>query len=181
MIKAKEILYMNQILEQLKIRFNENKERHPELHWEDVEKKLNQKYLNIISEMEKYDGEPDVIMFHDELYYVDFSKETPKPRTSVCYDEEARLSRKKFPPETSAEAFAKKIGITLMNENMYRYMQSLEPIDLKTSSWIKTPDDIRSLGGALFGDHRYKTTFIYHNGADSYYGSRGFRGYLKIT
>ena len=122
---------MTQILEQLKIRFNKNIKRHPELHWEDVEKKLNQKYLNIISEMEKYGGEPDVIIYHDELYYVDFSKETPKPRTSVCYDEEARLSRKKFPPETSAEALAKKIGITLMDEDMYRYLQSINPIDQK--------------------------------------------------
>lgn len=172
---------MTQILEQLKIRFNKNIKRHPELHWEDVEKKLNQIYLNIISEMEKYGGEPDVIIYQDELYYVDFSKETPKPRTSVCYDEEARLSRKKFPPETSAEALAKKIGITLMDEDMYRYLQSIDPIDQKTSSWIKTPDEIRALGGALFGDYRYQTTFIYHNGADSYYGARGFRGYIKLN
>lgn len=171
---------MNQMIETLKKRFEKNMKRHENVKWDDIYKKLDNKVVEIIEQMETFGGEPDVITFKDELYIVDFSKETPKPRTSICYDEEARLSRKKFPPETSAEALAKKIGITLMDEEMYRYLQSLDPIDQKTSSWIKTPEKIRSLGGALFGDYRYQTTFIYHNGADSYYGSRGFRGYMKL-
>ena len=172
---------MNQVIEILKNRFEKNMKRHQDIKWEDVLNKLDDRVINIIEQMEAYGGEPDVIRYQGDLYVVDFSKETPKPRTSVCYDEEARLSRKKFPPETSAEALAKKIGITLMDEDMYRYLQSIDPIDQKTSSWIKTPDEIRSLGGALFGDYRYQTTFIYHNGADSYYGARGFRGYIKLN
>ena len=171
---------MSEIVNQLKTRFQKNMHRHQDVKWDDVEARLNDNTIKVIEQMEEYGGEPDVILYHDKLYMVDFSKETPKPRTSVCYDEEARLSRKKFPPETSAYALCKTIGINLMDEALYRYIQSLEPVDLKTSSWIRTPDDIRSLGGALFGDNRYQTTFIYHNGADSYYGSRGFRGYIIL-
>lgn len=171
---------MNEVVNQIKIRFQKNMHRHENVSWVDVESKLNNEKLSIIKHMETYGGEPDVISYQDKLYIVDFSKETPKPRTSVCYDEKARLSRKKFPPETSALALCEIIGIELMDEALYRYIQNIEPIDLKTSSWLKTPDDIRSLGGALFGDHRYQKTFIYHNGADSYYGSRGFRGYMIL-
>lgn len=172
---------MNIVIEKLKNRFEKNMKRHQDIKWEDVLEKLDDHVIKVIEQMEAYGGEPDVIRYQKDLYIVDFSKETPKPRTSVCYDEEARLSRKKFPPETSAEALAKKIGITLMDENMYRYLQSIDPIDQKTSSWIKTPESIRSLGGALFGDYRYQKTFIYHNGADSYYGARGFRGYIILN
>lgn len=171
---------MNDLIEQLKARFEKHMHRHEGVHWNDVLSMLQGKTLNVVSQMELYGGEPDVIKFQDKLFYVDFSKETPKPRTSTCYDENARLSRKKFPPETSVEAFCDKIGVELMDEMLYRYVQSLEPIDLKTSSWIKTPDHIRALGGAIFGDNRYEQTFIYHNGADSYYGVRGFRGYITL-
>ncbi len=171
---------MSEIVSQIKTRFQKNMHRHQDVNWDDVKSKLNDSTIKIIEHMETYGGEPDVISYHNKLYIVDFSKETPKPRTSVCYDEEARLSRKKFPPESSALALCKIIGIELMDEALYRYIQSLEPIDLKTSSWLKTPDDIRSLGGAIFGDNRYQKTFIYHNGADSYYGSRGFRGYIIL-
>ena len=171
---------MDDFINQLKNRFENNMHRHQDVTWDDVETNLNDSTIIIIKQMEAYGGEPDVISYHNKLYIVDFSKETPKLRTSVCYDDEARLSRKKFPPETSALALCKTIGINLMDEDLYRYIQSLEPVDLKTSSWLKTPDDIRSLGGAIFGDNRYQKTFVYHNGADSYYGSRGFRGYIIL-
>lgn len=171
---------MSEIVSKLKSRFQKNMHRHQDVKWDDVEVKLDNRTIKVIEEMEKFGGEPDVISYKNQLYIVDFSKETPKPRTSVCYDEEARLARKKFPPETSALALCKTIGFNLMDEELYRYMQSLEPVDLKTSSWLSTPDDIRALGGALFGDNRYQKTFVYHNGADSYYSARGFRGYIIL-
>ena len=166
----------------LKTRFENHLFRHPNLIWDNVEAFLR-KYLNIldvVTKMEETGGEPDLYEFDQQLIYVDCSKETPKDRRNLCYDESARLARKKFPPETSAEGLAQAMGIKIVDEALYIKLQSFEAFDLKTSSWLLTPEDLRSLGGALFGDRRYDRTFIYHNGADSYYGVRGFRGYIDI-
>lgn len=167
------------IIDILKQRFLNNMHRHSNLKWDDIEKKLTKEKLKVINNMKDTGGEPDAISYNNEILYVDFSKETPL-RRNVCYDDEALNSRKTFKPETSAKALAQKIGITLINKELYLYMQSLESIDLKTSSWLETPSHIRVLGGAIFGDNRYNEVFIYHNGAESYYGVRGFRGYTKI-
>lgn len=173
----------NELLNILKNRFQKNIHRHPNMLWNDVLMMLSNKerFIETIIKMEETGGEPDVLVINSKPFYIDMSKETPEKRRNVCYDEVARLSRKKFPPETSAEAFAKSIGIKLLDESMYKAIQAIEPLDLKTSSWIQTPQEIRYLGGALFGDCRYHHTFIYHNGADSYYGVRGFRGYIELT
>ena len=173
---------MNKLIETLKNRFEKNSHRHTDVLWQDIEHKItnNQATLKTLQNMEDTGGEPDVIVFENTLYYVDFSKETPKDRRSYCYDEKAWHDRKKFKPESSVEKEAKKIGITLVSESMYMYMQSLEDFDLKTSSWIDTPKSFRDLGGALNAEKRYDRAFIYHNGADSYYASRGFRGFIKI-
>ena len=175
--KQKEVL-----LNGLKKRFEKNKHRHEKLSWDLVNERLNQdpKALMRIQLMEESGGEPDVFVIDGKNYVTDASKEKPKERVSCCYDEDARLSRKKFPPETSAEMLAKKMDIELVDETLYRVMQAFDDFDLKTSSWIKTPKPLRDLGGALFGDKRYERTFIYHNGADSYYSSRGFRGYFIL-
>jgi hypothetical protein len=175
----------NHLLALLKDRFNKNSHRHINLKWEDVELNLskNQEKLIILNKMELTGGEPDVVAFNEttqEYIFFDCSKESPKGRRSVCYDRLAQLGRKKYPPESNAEEMAKDIGIELLDETQYRYLQQFENVDTKTSSWIKTPNGIRKLGGALFGDFRYGTVFIYHNGADSYYGARGFRGCLRI-
>ncbi len=166
----------------LKERFEHHTKRHPGLFWRDIEMKIehNLNLLETLIRMEETGGEPDVTILNGRLVYVDFSKETPEKRRNLCYDEEARLSRKKFPPETSAEKVAEMMGIELLDESQYREIQAIEPLDLKTSSWLKTPPALRDLGGALFGDRRYNRTFIYHNGADSYYGVRGFRGYILL-
>lgn len=172
-----------ELLNLLKDRFLEHMHRHPHVLWDDVNQIVSrhESIFNSLLLMEESGGEPDVVVLENKLYYIDMSKETPEKRRNLCYDELARLSRKKFPPETSAEAFAKSIGIKLLDESMYKAIQAIEPLDLKTSSWILTPQAIRNLGGALFGDCRYHHTFIYHNGADSYYGVRGFRGYIELT
>ena len=172
----------HELINILKKRFEKHTYRHPSVTWDDIERALTQsdQLLTTLDHMEKTGGEPDVMTYQNHIIYVDFSKETPKGRTSTCYDEEARLSRKKFPPETSAMLMAEKMGISLCDEQMYQALQDIEPLDLKTSSWILTPQKERGLGGALFGDRRYDRTFIYHNGADSYYGVRGFRGYIVI-
>lgn len=171
------------LLHTLEKRFNLNMHRHPNLKWEDYKAILTKqdKLIRTVNMMEETGGEPDVVEIGKKVFVIDMVKETPLLRRNVCYDEKARLSRKKFPPETSAEALALKIGINLTDEELYRQIQKIEPLDMKTSSWILTPEQIRSLGGALFGDFRYDHTFIYHNGADSYYGSRGFRGFIEIT
>lgn len=132
--------------------------------------------------MEETGGEPDTIGLDEtgKVLYCDCSKETPKGRRSLCFDEEALRNRKKNPSVGSAEKQAKEIGVSLLTEAMYRRLQELEPVDLKTSSWIATPDEIRSLGGALFCERRYGKVFTFHNGADSYYSVRGWRGYLSI-
>ncbi|NLG82668.1 MAG: DUF4256 domain-containing protein [Bacilli bacterium] len=174
-----------ELLTTLKVRFLNNMNRHEGLKWEEVEKRLeaDPEKLWALYNMEQTGGEPDVILYDaekDEYIFCDCAKETPKGRVNTCYDEEARIKRKKFPPEQSALGLAEAWGIELMTETEYRYLQSLGEFDTKTSSWLKTPDSIRKLGGAIFGDRRYNTVFVYHNGADSYYAVRGFRGILRV-
>ncbi|WP_035357288.1 DUF4256 domain-containing protein [Acholeplasma granularum] len=173
---------MNEFLKLLETRFKKNMHRHEHIKWHDIEEKLtqNKKILETLYKMELTGGEPDLMSYDNNLYYVDFSKETPLKRRSYCYDEKALKDRKKFKPESSVETEIKKLGINLVDENMYFYIQTLEDLDLKTSSWIHTPESIRKLGGALNAEKRYDRTFIFHNGADSYYASRGFRGYIKL-
>lgn len=168
------------LLSILNKRFLKHLHRHQSLVWEDVLTLLSEDNVNSLYLMEKTGGEPDLITLDSGLYYVDMAKETPKYRRSVCYDEEARINRKKFPPKTSALEMALEMNIKLLDEKLYKGVQEIENFDLKTSSWISTPSELRKLGGALFADYRYGRTFIYHNGADSYYGVRGFRGYIKL-
>jgi len=169
----------------LRRRFEKNMHRHPEIKWGHVKDRLskNDEKLQAIYNMETTEGEPDVVgedaETGDYLYY-DCSKESPKGRRSICYDKKALLARKKYPPKNNAEELAQEIGIEILSEDEYRFLQNIESFDTKTSSWIKTPERIRNLGGALFADFRYETVFIYHNGADSYYGARGFRGSLRL-
>lgn len=175
----------SKLLETLKVRFDTNMDRHHDITWDKVLDKLsnNPEKIWSLNEMEKTGGEPDVVDYNEsnnEYIFYDCSKETPTERRNVCYDKEALESRKKFKPENSAVEMANEMGIEILNEEEYRYLQSLGEYDLKTSSWIKTPDDIRRLGGAIFADRRYNSVFIYHNGADSYYGVRGFRGSLRL-
>ena len=174
----------NSLLKTLEARFIKNSERHQQLTWSLIRQKLEEspETLMTVNEMEKSGGEPDVIVYDDRdgNYFVDCVKESPKERRSVCYDRAALEGRKKHKPQTSAEDLAKAIGIEILSETDYRHLQTLGNFDLKSSSWVKTPESIRSLGGALFGDKRYDQVFIYHNGADSYYASRGFRGKVKI-
>jgi hypothetical protein len=163
----------------LKTRFHQHRHRHPGLFWEDVEPFLS-KHMDTIDMMEDSGGEPDVVVLEGHWYVVDMVKETPKGRRSLCYDKNARLGRKKFPPSSSVMEMAEMIGISVVDEAMYHHLQAIEAFDEKTSSWILTDANLRAKGGALFGDTRYGRVFIYHNGADSYYESRGFRGYIKI-
>ncbi|MGG0667245.1 DUF4256 domain-containing protein [Lederbergia citrisecunda] len=174
-----------ELLGVLKNRFEKNLHRHEDMDWAKVEEKLkaNSKKLWSLNEMEITGGEPDVVNYDeqkDEYIYYDCSVESPKGRRSVCYDREALESRKKHKPETSAIEMAAAMGIELLTEEQYRALQKLEKFDLKTSSWVQTPADIRKLGGAIFCDRRYDTVFMYHNGADSYYAARGFRGSLRV-
>lgn len=164
----------------LKQRFEEHMNRHPNLIWEDVEQRLTAQSRKVIANMEATGGEPDVVVFKDKIAYVDCCKESPKERRSLCFDEEARRKRKKNPPRSSVQEEAESIGIQLLSIQDYQDLQSLEEFDLKTSSWVATPDSIREKGGAVFMEKRYGTVFLYHNGADSYYASRGFRGYIEI-
>lgn len=164
----------------LKQRFEEHMNRHPNLIWEDVEQRLTAQIRKVIANMEATGGEPDVVVFKDKIAYVDCCKESPKERRSLCFDEEARRKRKKNPPKSSVQEEAESIGIQLLSIQDYQDLQSLEEFDLKTSSWVATPDSIREKGGAVFMEKRYGTVFLYHNGADSYYASRGFRGYIEI-
>lgn len=168
------------LLKTLEQRFTENMHRHETLKWQDIIKKLSDDHLKTLYFMEDTKGEPDVLYDArlNEWYFVDFSKETPAGRRSLCYDFEAWEGRTKNKPQSDVETEANRIGGELLDEETYRYLQTIEPLDLKTSSWIATPKKIRVLKGALFCDRRYNTVFTYHNGADSYYGSRGFR--LKL-
>lgn len=173
------------LLDILKIRFEKNKNRHKEIDWKKVYEKLKSQPEKLwsIFEMEKTGGEPDVIGFDkktNEFIFVDCSVESPKERRSLCYDKKALDSRKENKPKNSARTMADEMGIQLLSEEEYRNLQILGPFDTKTSSWLKTPDNIRKRGGAIFGDFRFGTVFVYHNGAESYYASRGFRGVLRV-
>lgn len=174
-----------ELLKILQTRFEKNLHRHKNLEWTKVQEKLeaNPEKLWSLNEMEETEGEPDVIKYDnttDEYVFYDCSAESPKGRRSVCYDPEALASRKQHKPKHSAIGMAAEMGIELLTEEQYHELQQLGKFDTKTSSWIATPDDIRALGGAIFGDWRYGRTFIYHNGAESYYGARGFRGLLRV-
>lgn len=173
------------MLDILKKRFKENMHRHPLVSWEEVLERLNgnEKALEILSRMEESGGEPDIIGRDEKsgkLIFCDCSKETPAGRRSLCYDDEALKKRTKNPPSGSALAQAEETGASIVTEEMYRTLQSLGEFDLKTSSWIYTPAGIRSKGGALFCERRYGTVFTFHNGADSYYSVRGWRGYILV-
>jgi hypothetical protein len=175
----------DQLLNTLKARFEKNKNRHKGIDWTDVQNRLEEKAEKLwsLSIMEETGGEPDVVGFDKktgEYIFFDCSAETPKERRSVCYDNEALESRKQHKPADSAMEMAASMGIELFDEEQYRALQQLGNFDTKTSSWLKTPDAIRKLGGAIFGDYRYGQVFIYHNGADSYYAVRGFRGALRV-
>ena len=171
------------ILEILKNRYFQNMSRHPELSWETVEKRLlmNQNVLTILEWMEKSGGEPDTIgIYQGRIIYCDCSAETPAGRRSQCYDDAALFARKKNPPKSSAVHEAKEMGVSLLTEELYYRLQELGSFDLKTSSWIAAPAEIRKLGGALFCERRYGRVFTFHNGADSYYSVRGWRGYICL-
>jgi hypothetical protein len=169
----------------LKNRFEKNKNRHKGLEWTKIQAKLemNIEKLWSLQEMERTGGEPDVVGYdkkRGEYIFCDCSPESPKDRRSICYDREALESRKEHKPKNSALDLANEMGIELLTEEQYRELQQLESVDTKTSSWVKTPPEIRKLGGALFCDRRYNTVFLYHNGAESYYAARGFRGMLRV-
>jgi hypothetical protein len=174
-----------ELLRTLKARFDKNMNRHKGIEWAKVQAKLeaNAKQLWPLNEMERTGGEPDVIRFDKKtgqyLFY-DCSAESPKGRRSVCYDREALEARKEHKPRDSAMDMAAAIGIELLTEEQYRELQKLGEFDTKTSSWVKTPSEIRKLGGALYCDRRYNHVFVYHNGAESYYGARAFRGLLRV-
>jgi hypothetical protein len=173
------------LLSILKSRFEKHMGRHETLKWAEIQSRLESRPEKLWSllQMEATGGEPDVIDFDkktDAYTFCDCSAESPKGRRSVCYDPEALASRKEHKPHGSAVGMADGMGIELLSEEEYRSLQQLGKFDTKTSSWIKTPAGIRALGGAIFGDWRYGTVFIYHNGAESYYGARGFRGLLKV-
>lgn len=173
-----------ELIKTLKSRFEKNMNRHKGIEWNKVEAKLDASdKLWSLYEMEQTGGEPDVIGYDSktgEYIFCDCAAESPKERRSLCYDEEALASRKEHKPDGSAIGMAASMGIEILNEEQYRELQQLGTFDTKTSSWIKTPEAIRKLGGAIFCDRRYNTVFTYHNGAESYYAARGFRGSLKV-
>jgi hypothetical protein len=169
----------------LKARFEKNMNRHKGIGWDKVEAKLNSDAGKLwsLNEMERTGGEPDVTGYdkkNDEYIFCDCSAESPAGRRNACYDREALEARKEHKPATNAMDLAAVMGVEILTEEEYRELQNIGKFDNKTSSWIKTPPDIRKLGGALFCDRRYNTVFVYHNGADSYYAARGFRGLLRI-
>ena len=173
------------LLKALRARFEKNMNRHKGLEWAAVQAKLEAKAEKLWSlhEMERTGGEPDVVGYDKktaEYIFYDCSAESPKGRRSVCYDREALESRKEHKPKANAIDMAAAMGIELLTEEQYRELQKLGDFDTKTSSWVKTPSDIRKLGGALFCDRRFDTVFVYHNGAESYYAGRAFRGWLKV-
>lgn len=173
------------LLETLRERFQNHLNRHNDMQWSQIEEKLknNPDKMEIINQMERSGGEPDVIEYsviNDEYMFCDCSKETPIGRRSLCYDKQALVGRKTNKPQNSAIELAKEMKIKILNEEEYKKLQKLEEFDTKTSSWIQTPEEIRKEGGALFCDRRYKHVFVYHNSAESYYASRGFRGTLRV-
>lgn len=174
-----------ELLQLLKSRFEKNMDRHKGLDWAKIQAKLeaDPEKLWSLDEMEVSGGEPDVTGYDKktgEYIFIDCAPESPKGRRSICYDRKALDARKEHKPANSAMDMATEMGVELLNEEQYRALQQLGNFDLKTSSWIATPDNIRKLGGALFCDRRYDHVFVYHNGADSYYGARGFRGLLRV-
>ena len=174
-----------ELLSVLKVRFEKNRNRHKDIEWSKIEAKLinNPEKIRSLNEMEKTGGEPDVIG-HDkktgEYIFYDCSIESPKERRSICFDKEGQESRKEHKPANNAVDMAADMGIELLTEEQYRELQQFGNFDAKTSSWIQTPSEIRKLGGALFADFRYGNVFVYHNGAQSYYAARGFRGSLRV-
>ena len=175
----------SELLQTLKKRFEKNMNRHETLDWSKIEEKLNSDPSKLWSlyQMENSGGEPDVVDYDektDEYIFFDCSTETPKNRRSFCYDREALDSRKENKPQNDVITVAQEMGVEILSEEQYRYLQTLGEFDLKTSSWVKTPKEIRELGGAIFCDRRYNTVFVYHNGANSYYAARAFRGILKV-
>jgi hypothetical protein len=177
--------HQEEIISILKTRFEKNKTRHADIEWSKVQERLeaNPEKLWSLLEMEKTDGEPDVVGYDkntNEYIFFDCVPESPKGRRSLCYDRKALDSRKEHKPKNSAMDMADEMGIEILTEEQYRELQKLGNFDTKTSSWITTTSDVRKLGGALFSDFRYGRTFVYHNGAESYYAARGFRGYIKV-
>ncbi len=169
----------------LKARFEKNMNRHEGINWDEIMTRLKSKEDKVwsLSEMERTGGEPDVVGYDKEtgeFIFYDCSPESPEGRRNTCYDHEAQKSRKSFPPEKTAAGMAAEMSIELLTEEQYLDLHELGEFDLKTSSWLKTPEQIRKLGGAIFGDRRFGRVFIYHNGASSYYGVRGFRGSLRV-
>lgn len=169
----------------LKDRFEKNSKRHPDLIWSDIQARLETapEKLWALDEMEVTDGEPDVVGQDPdtgEYIFFDCAAESPKGRRSICYDQQALDSRKEHKPKNSAINMAREMGISILNEQEYRQLQELGNFDIKTSSWIETPAEIRKLGGAIFADRRYNQIFVYHNGAESYYAARAFRGSLRV-
>ena len=183
--KSINVKQREELLKILKARFEKNMNRHKGLEWAKIQPKLeaNSEKLWSLNEMERTGGEPDVVGYDNktgELIFYDCSAESPKGRRSVCYDREGQESRKEHKPKDNAIDMAAAMGIELLTEAQYRELQQLGNFDTKTSSWVKTPSNIRKLGGALFCDRRYDYVFVYHNGAQSYYAARGFRGSLRV-
>jgi hypothetical protein len=175
----------DELLDTLEVRFRKNAKRHPDIAWDEVRGRLDgaDGKLRTLHEMERTGGEPDVIARDErtgEFLFVDCSKQSPSGRRSLCFDREAWEARKEHKPESSALEMAGAMGVELLTEEQYRTLQELGAFDTTTSSWVQTPPRIRKLGGALFCDRRYDTVFLYHNGAQSYYGARGFRGMLRV-
>lgn len=176
---------IKELLEILRSRFEKNTQRHKGIEWAKVQAKLEENSAKLwsLNEMEETGGEPDIVGYDKksgEYIFYDCSAESPKGRRSFCYDREALNSRKENKPQNSAIDMAKEIGIEILSEEEYRELQKLGNFDMKTSSWVKTPDNIRKLGGAIFCDRRYDQIFTYHNGAESYYAARAFRGSLRV-
>jgi hypothetical protein len=174
-----------ELLDILHQRFEKHTQRHAKMEWSEIAEKLksNPQKLWSLNEMEISGGEPNVVDYDkksDEYVFFDCSAESPKNRRSFCYDREALDSRKENKPQNDVLTYASEIGVEILDETQYRFLQTLGEFDLKTSSWIKTPKEVRALGGALFCDRRYNTVFVYHNGANSYYAARAFRGVLKV-
>lgn len=187
MTNKKELLPADreELLTELKARFEKNMDRHKGIKWAEVQAKIESAPSKLwsLSEMDRTGGEPDVVGFDkktSEFIFFDCSPETPKGRRSLCYDRAAWESRKEHKPESDAISTATEMGIKILNEEEYRTLQQYGKFDTKTSSWLETPSSIRQLGGAIFGDWRYGQVFIYHNGAESYYGARAFRGSLRV-
>lgn len=176
------MMSLEHLLPILEDRFNRHPHRHPGVGFTDIKAKIlaSVSLQKALMWMEETSGEPDVAVIEDHMYYIDFSQETPKGRLNTCFDKVAREKRKKFPPESSASEMIEGLDVSLLYEELYKEVQAIEDMDFKTSSWLATPKSIRDLGGALFGDKRYGRTFIYHNGADSYYSVRGFRVYIAL-